>query len=922
MDKYEFSLKVEQIKKLAAKKAYKEAADIAKEMNWQKIKDWSILAMIINIQEAAGDILEARDMAILAYNRNLGGRKLVYKLTELLIKLEDFENAEELYEEYEKMAQHDVNRFILYYELRKAENASDNELVEILEDYKEHEVDEKYMLELAKLYSNTGRKDECVKTCDDLAMWFQDGDYVVSAINLKKSIGANLTKSQVKILEDAKNNQHNDEKVKEELFKKQQELARIQQDDVEEELRRDELGDEYEEEGGIKGFFKKAFGFKSGAEVDSDEADEYSDYQEDSADENDYDDKAEDYSDDDSTDAIEEEEETGDQTGREELTGFEKPVSETVELSRASLSLKELIASAKKQIEDNCDQMNKDMEAIEKEEVAHAAQAAFIPSEDETKSQLADASMDDVRVPQYSGNVYDTQNIQAEIAKNLNMLLEEDEAEIEALRPQPVVQGTEEEEAVVDEQIEGQLSLADWVETVREEKYGHQNTREFSKAELERMLDEKDEKSAAYEKLLEEQRAKAKAEGTEFDEAEARYNARMTMMVNAAKTDLAIRTGKATARLEEAARVNKAAALAELERAAELKAAQARAELEKLEIEKERLAKEAARAKAASAREAIAKKKSETDNSAGTNVDNTAAQEVSAGTQDTVDSTPRMSDKFTDSIRSEETVINDIDELDEEVDDDRKLTGDLAKIFRKYREMPGLESQLVTYFEELEKEIQMSTSSIGNIIISGNSSSDKTDLARTIVRAINHMYPDNQKKIAKTTGDSINHRGLAKAMGKLKGTALIVESAGSIQPKRVAEIMECLEQDTDRMIVIFEDSDAEINVLLNFNPDIVNKFNHRIVLKQYTVNELVEMARRFARKRQYEVDDDALLELYLKIDKLHSNNDNIKIDDIKQVINDAIESSERRAAKKFFGGLKKKRGNSGDIIFLSEADFK
>ena len=136
MDKYEFNIKVDQIKKLAAKKSFQEAAAIAKEMNWQKVKDWSTLATVINVQEAAGDYLEARDMAILAYNRNLGGRKLVYKLAELLIKLEDFETAEELYEEYEKMSPHDVNRFLLYFDLRKAQNASDNELVEILEDYK------------------------------------------------------------------------------------------------------------------------------------------------------------------------------------------------------------------------------------------------------------------------------------------------------------------------------------------------------------------------------------------------------------------------------------------------------------------------------------------------------------------------------------------------------------------------------------------------------------------------------------------------------------------------------------------------------------------------------------------------------------------------------------------------------------------
>ena len=90
----------------------------------------------------------------------------------------------------------------------------------------------------------------------------------------------------------------------------------------------------------------------------------------------------------------------------------------------------------------------------------------------------------------------------------------------------------------------------------------------------------------------------------------------------------------------------------------------------------------------------------------------------------------------------------------------------------------------------------MNSSASGNILISGNSSSDKTDLARTIIRAINTLYPDQPKKIAKTSGESINQRGIAKAMGRLKGTALIVEGAGTIQPKRINELLNSLEQDT------------------------------------------------------------------------------------------------------------------------------
>lgn len=903
MDKYEFNIKVDEIKKLAAKKSYKEAAAIAREMNWKKVKDWNTLATVINVQEAAGDYLEARDMAILAYNRNLGGRKLVYKLTELLIKLEDFETAEELYDEYEKMSPHDVNRFILYYDLRKAQNAADNELVEILEDYKEHEIDEKYLFELANLYSKTGRKEECIKTCDDIVLWFQDGVYVEKAIQLKKSFGAELTNTQKKILEKARNKEEKLEHTREIMFEEQKQLARLQNDEIEEAINEDEEDEDYRllekgHTGGIKNFFKKAFSGK-------DEEDEEDDY-----------------------DAVEEsadvEEDAKDELSESEKEDIEK-VSESID--KASLSLQELIEDAKKKLENSA----ADLEEDEEDDVD------FEESEEslgDTKEVAAKTDSDTinikVEIPNYD-NPYNTQNIQAAIAEDLSAFMKDEEMSSEQLRPQPSDESeetTEDMEAVSDEeeQIDGQMNLADWLESVREEKYSNQNTREFSKAELERILDEKDEKSAAYEKIVAEQKAIKSAVKKTPDELEAERKARAQVMLQAAKTDLAIRTGKATARLEIEADVIRSQPVPKPakkrgvvqrvtppeEKITDTGTFKIVAEFKELEEQqkKEKLKKEKARKERRQQEE--------------------AAEVVTLNTAKVEYVTDEMIEKFNETASdvspqeaiSSADLANAVKQEDDIDDSDKHLSGELAKIFRKYREMPGLESQLVDYFNALDEEMSISSSATGNIIISGNSSSDKSDLARTIVRAINYLYPDRTRKIAKTTGDSINHRGLAKAMNKLRGTALIVEGAGAIQPKRMAEVLECLEQDTDRMIVILEDSDAEINVLLNFNPDMTNKFNHRIVLKQYTVNELVEMARKFARKRQYEVDDDALLALYLKIDKIRSNTDNIHLDDIKEIINQAIVKSEKRASKKFFGGLKKKRGEHGDIIFLAEADFK
>ena len=935
MDKYEFNIKVDQIKKLAAKKSFQEAAAIAKEMNWQKVKDWSTLATVINVQEAAGDYLEARDMAILAYNRNLGGRKLVYKLAELLIKLEDFETAEELYEEYEKMSPHDVNRFLLYFDLRKAQNASDNELVEILEDYKEHEIDEKYMFELAKLYAKTGRKEECIKTCDDIVLWFQDGQYVEKAIQLKQEFGVELTNTQKKILKDIKNQKQDIEATREIMFEEQKQLAAIQSDEIEEAVEEAEsdadddiiLPEDDESTRGIKSFFKKAFHSRAQSEEDMREIG---------------------YEDDDESDDSDTYENTGAQDAEKKEADTTVDLSESID--KASSSLRELIEDAKKKLEDSCGDLSGKEDSFRQKAV-------------NTVKEPADEVEIKVDIPAYN-NPYDTQNLQAALAKNLSEFMEEEKAEAEALRPQPAKQEETTGESQEDEQIEGQLSLADWLEAVREEKYGKQNTREFSKTELEKMLDEKDEKSAAYERIMVEQKAAAQAAGKAFDEKEASRHAHAQVMLQAAKTDLAIRTGKATVHLEEAAAqdVRRQQAEEEARRKAEAEvqiqrrmeeAQKARAEAEARRLaEAQRAAEEAKReaakkaeaqriAEQEAAQQAEAQRLAEeaaqreqaqraAEQEAAQRQRAAVSEEVSLNTQQL----PPMEDHLSDmnpleaissaklaSAVQQEKVYTGMGE-GTEIDEEKKLSGELAKIFRKYREMPGLESQLAAYFESLEQEMAISTSQIGNIIISGNSSSDKSDLARAIVRAVNYLYPEHTRKIAKTTGDSINNRGLAKAMNKLKGTALIVEGAGAIQPKRMSEMLECLEQDTERMIVILEDSDAEMNVLLNFNPEMTQKFNHRIVLKQYTVNELVEMARKFARKRQYEVSDDALLELYLKIDKLRNNVDNIRMDDIKEIINHAIVKAEKRGSKRFFGGLKRKRGENGDVTILVEADFK
>ena len=951
MDKYDMKISMEQIQTLVEKKKYKQASDLAKTLNWHKVKDWPSLSAAITAHEKVGELEEARDMAILAYNRNLGGKKLVYELTTLMIKLKQFDDADQLFLEYEKMASRDVNKYVLYYELRKAEGAQSNELVEILEDYKSQEVDEKYMYELAKLYSKTGRKKECVKACDEIALLFQDGSYVVKALKMKQFHGAKLTESQQKKLDEARARKTDMEITREILFQKQMDSnnfsdkkeaeinemldgsaaagdtiniskmmkdAANQDDDVdytEFETELDENGVNRKlkrfileqvkaaEEAKAAAEAKAAEEVKATAEAEAASENEVIDQEQTSNQEADTAQAAQSESDSYGTDV--------DKTAEAEVAAAREPEQEQAKIGEMPESLKDLIANAKKKIESSYDKITK-----ESEDEALAEERA----ESERQMKAREDAMEIDAVAEPTNNIYDTQNLQDEIAKNLSKVLDEEEEEqdVEIFRPNPVpapkvVEQPEEDE---DDQIEGQMSIADWMASVREEKYGSQNTKEYSKSELDRLLDEKEENSAAYEKILEERKkaklaAKAGGAGSVGAAAasEDSIKDKTQFMLMEAKTDLAVRTGKASQKLEEAVSNLKEAARAADEINKDIAAASDNGAKTADEIA-EYVERELTAA-AESEVEKISLDTAQLDMVP----DNVLAQYVEEEMAASKKSeTRKISPQAAASKIQAANPVKETKEL--------KLNNELSKFFKKYKEMPGVETELADYFQHIQEYMSTNTSMKGNIIISGNSSSDKYDLAKAFVRAINSIYKDNPRKIARTTGESINQKGLKKALPRLMGSVLVVEGAGVIQPKRVAEMLECMTQNTGRMIVVLVDSDSEMNVLLNFNPQLSAVFDHRFVLKQYTVNELVEMAKKFARRRSYEVDDDALLELYLKIDRLHGVSDNIRLDDVKEIINQAIAHSEKRASRKLFKGIKKKHTENGDLIYLTEADFR
>ena len=195
MDKYEYNLKLDQMKSLYAEEKYEDAADIADTINWNKIKNVNALVKAGEIYEKTERYEDSREVLLMAYDRSPIGRMIIYRLAEVAIKMGDYEGAEDYYQEFVEIAPRDSLKYVLRYDIKKAEGASYEELIPILEELKEQEYTEEWAYELAYLYHKAGMSEKCIEACDELILWFGDGPYVERALELKM-LYQPLTKTQ------------------------------------------------------------------------------------------------------------------------------------------------------------------------------------------------------------------------------------------------------------------------------------------------------------------------------------------------------------------------------------------------------------------------------------------------------------------------------------------------------------------------------------------------------------------------------------------------------------------------------------------------------------------------------------------------------------------------------------------------------
>ena len=1155
MDKYETGIRIKEIRNLYKADDFASAAQLAKDIDWSKVKSWDALAMMMDVYEQTGDNDNARDMAVLAYNRNLGGKRLVYRLTDLLIKMGELDDAKELYKEYCSIARNSSDRHILNYHLLRAEKAPDEELITALENYRDGEVDERYMYRLAQLYAKNGDTDKCINTCDDIALWFKDGEYAQGAVKLKKRVGGALTPAQEELFKKSK--------VLEEELSKTQQITFADQLELNEERFAAEideaLNDGAEGKEAVKeaekvpvkaeeGFVTKA---KEAAAVKAGEsagvfssllkkafgADEEPEF----------------------TDGEEEEPKTAPDIGEKaEVKAEEIPVAdtETKAVEEKDNEIESIISGILKDDEKNPEEekikteetieddipwnFNNVEEAFEPESAKETVESAQVQEPtDEVKEPEKDSAAEAPEGVKMSENIKETEDIeQTEAAKETDAS-ESPECEKEPENPEEtairenltvgVMEIMKEEKAlrgqgVIDEeeQIEGQLNMEDWLNEVREQKYGKQNTKEYSRSELERMLDEKDEKSKAYDKLMEEQKRLASEEGKPFDEEGAKQKVEQQMITDAARTDLTIRTGKATAKLEnenkfingeksvdekilkvmidsvqeevkkgnlteapedrlkrfetavagaavtpDKAKIgtpdelpvevvgtaavlvdfltgnydpkdvkNKAAVPSvlmtgqeqseepapepvltdvqeenvkdvkgsekekepeeikepEITKEAKAEPAEEKAEItddgekpfEDIDIDQglfkrnkiEEITPNIIQAELEGEESAVAERITSADAAADAILqritgkvpvitpelekelgikpeenEDKKEEKVSAPLEEVEKEADKRTDKaedkapdkqieeedisiqpenFSDTAHIDKKTLREIIEAtpeedvkeEEVVKETTRIFGEdgtrntvkleevlkttslpegkrekVLSLFEEYYDFPEINGKVEEIIAAFPKESASVGSAGGNIILTDNGDMDMTTLAKDIAKAFSMISPDKKYKLVKTSGSNISGGGLQKVASKLNGSVLVIEDAADMGPEGAKELMDYLKEENTGTCVIMEDTLEKMNEFVSINKDLTKAFNHRIDMRDYTAEELVEIAKELAGRRNYVIDEDGRLALFMIVKEINSGKDPLTLDELDDIIADAAKRAKKRMKK-------------------------
>ena len=891
VDKNEYRAKLDVINDLVDRQDYKGALEIVDTIDWRRVRSARTLCMVGEIYEANKRYEDSRKLLILAHQRAPIGKTVIYRLVELAIKMGNFDEAIDYFNQFVEISPNDNSRYILKYKIYRGRRSPIQEQIAILEEYKGREYTERWSYELARLYAKAGMKDKCVEECDDLILWFSEGKYVIKAMELKMKY-APLSLSQ-------------EEKYRNRLVESSPEKAAaaaaatitaatqaasklvsqsvgtgvLEQNTDEmphiESVRSRATGKAPEEvsvfspilettgvlQDKIAKGIRDVFSGGPREEEPETETEETAD----SAAED-----TEDYSiQDDTKDYVVKDLEPDNPASLGSVTpaAKESPVSRTVEAPKPkAVKAQEPVREV-------------DLDAILAETAGELAQAVAKVSEGVAPAGAA---------------VADTHSFTAQNA-DVTPVTEAEKAEEAASQIEAAVSEKAEEpvyqtDAAAPEKLEEPVYQAAAAEKAEEPVY------QTEAAEPEKTEEPAYQTEAAESERIEEPAYRAEAdtqEETVFAEEEIPGQPSMAdIMAEAAVTSEAdIPDGRTIEIPVEEVRAGLGGMTIDLQKA-----------LESAVMEPESPAQP------------------EDTVQSGNVVQSDAMMQSGASVQPEDSENEFIHTVAEDKRMPAEASMSPAGIATESILRHHLTPEEQKRLFTYFAPIPGLTQQITEALDIAQESACAKTSKSGNIVITGREGAGKTRLSEGLIKAICKERHMEGAKIAYLDAQKMNEKDPAYVVDKLAGGFLVVENASSLQSDVIEKLSKAMEFRTNRLTVILEDLKPGIQNLEKMYPEFMEKFDSRVVIPVFTNDELVSFAKTYSKEMGYKIDDMAVLALYTLIGDNQDEDDPVSVGQVKEMMDSAIKRASRGGRRPGKKVAKRHLDESGRIM-LYEKDF-
>jgi tetratricopeptide (TPR) repeat protein len=929
VDKNEYKVKSEKLLELMDRGAFSKAANLADSIDWNKVRNISMLSSVSEVYEKNNELEKSYRVLNIAYQRSDGSRKIIYRLCSLALKTGNLDEALDFYDDFMEIAPKDPNQYLLRYQILRARKAPVEQQIEALEDYKKEEFVEEWAYELAKLYDEAGMTAECISECDEIMLWFSEGKFVYQAVELKKKYKPLTATQQEKydrgfgnlqsersilpkgnILEkleerpEGVTGKGKDNKGASDLKILTPELEKILPfpdkpigiQDEPASLKKDD-GLQPKEGIQLPGEHQKALGNIS-ADADEEKSKIGKTM--------DLGDALQSLLDEERANSVEEEEEYVLDTGsmEESIIAIEEladlPLTESygkgevspVRQIEGELSVDDILQS----MTDFSSEGSRIIEAMESDvferREARSSQMQEVSALDPEIQRMID-EIEGLETPSHS--------VEDVAAKGLiNKIMEEGGEEKRKLREtSDEVRLPKKPEKEVDE-IRFHEEYEEDSPTVFEEEESKPEVSIEPEKSLEFEESTKPKESIEVEESLE---PEVSIEPTESSQEIEEVNQEEVMLPE--KEELSLEEAKD---LEESLFEDSATSANKfIQEEFKLQGSHQEEEDERF-IKREKKKRRRPAKQGAPSRTTAPLSRKET-----------------AKLHATGKTAPLPTGEISDAISLQDSgyLVQGRYDLESQSGKGIRagLTEEQKKLFSYFVPVRGMSEQLVDVLEQDKNTNRGGTSRTGNLLIIGQKGSGKTVLAVDVVKAIQRQRNVRQGKVAILTGDALNKKKIHDIVGKLYGGALIIEKAGKMNEKTLARLNKALEQETGELLVVLEDQRKPLDRMLSMNREFKKKFTSRLEVPVFINDELVTFGQAYAQENGYRIDEMGILALYSKIDAKQREDHAVTVAEVKGMMDEAIDHSQRASAGKLVKRVLGKNTDDADRIILSEKDF-